>query len=143
MNQHKEDGARARVLAAALRTWAQVDPDPTPVAARFDVRQPPAWGHVATIDLGQQQHRKLIAFMRDDLATRTPGYGTPERAESVIHGLITELAAAGARYVTTADLVEAGTRIGRSRTWIAEHIGHLIDAGHLTETRRPDRYRIA
>ena len=143
MNHTKRNGVQARVFGAALRTWATVDADDAPTAVRLEVRQPPEWGYVATVNITARQHGRLLAFLRDDLAENRPGYSSPERAAAVIEGLLTELAAAGQSCVTTVDLVDAGPRIGRSRSWIAAHITDLVDAGRLIETRRPDVFRIA
>lgn len=140
MNQ--DDGMKARILAAALRNWATVDSDLTPTVARLQVRQPPAWGYAATVDISDRQYKRVLAFLRDDLIENRPGYSSPERAAKVVAGLLAEHRAAGRTRLTTADLVEAAPRIGRSRTWIAAHITELIDAGQLQETRRPGIFRI-
>lgn len=142
MNATESDGSRAKVLAAALRTWTTVDSDPEPPIARLEIRYPPAWAFASTNSITARQQQRLLAFLRDDLAENRPGYSTPERAARIIGGLLTELAAAGHAHITTADLAEAAPRIGRSRTWIAAHITDLIDAGRLVETRRPDTFRI-
>lgn len=141
MNQ--DDGTKARVLAAALRNWATIDADLTPTVARLQVRQPPAWGYAATVDISDRQYKRVLAFLRDDLIENRPGYSTPERAATVVAGLLAEHRAAGRNTLTAADLNEAAPRIGRSRTWIAAHITTLIDAGQLIETRRPGTFRIA
>ncbi|WP_329616455.1 hypothetical protein OG244_28415 [Streptomyces brevispora] len=143
MKPPESDGSRARVLAAALRTWTTIDNDLEPPVARIEIRYPPAWAFAATNSLTARQQTRLLAFLRDDLAENRPGHSTPERAAAVIDGLIAELAAAGRDRITTADLTQAAPRIGRSRTWIAAHITDLIDRGQLTETRRPDTFRIA
>lgn len=137
------DGTKARVLAAALRNWATVDIDPTPTVARLQVRQPPDWGYATTVDISDRQYKRVLAFLRDDLIENRPGYSTPERAARIITALLAERRAAGHTQLTTADLVDAAPRIGRSRAWIAAHITDLIDAGHLAETRRPGVFRIA
>jgi hypothetical protein len=141
MNQ--DDGAKARVLAAALRNWATVDADHTPTVARLHVRKPPEWGYCTTVDISDRQYKRVLAFLRDDLIENRPGYSSPERAAAIIAGLLAEHRAAGHTRLTTADLVEAAPRIGRSRSWIAAHITTLIDAGQLAETRRPGVFRIA
>lgn len=143
MKPASEDGTKARVLAAALRNWATVDADLGPTVARLEVRQPPSWGYAATVNISDRQYKRVLNFLRDDLIENRPGYSTPERAATVIEGLLQELAAAGRTRVTAADLVEAAPRIGRSRTWIAAHITDLIDFGRLRETRRADTFDIA
>ncbi|MEW1754716.1 hypothetical protein [Streptomyces angustmyceticus] len=143
MKPASENGTKARVLAAALRNWATVDADPAPTVARLEVRQPPAWGYAATVDISDRQYKRVLAFLRDDLIENRPGYSTPERAAAVVEALLVELVAAGQIRVTAADLVEAAPRIGRSRTWIAAHITDLIDSGRLRETRRADTFDIA
>ncbi|TSB13367.1 hypothetical protein FNJ62_29715 [Streptomyces benahoarensis] len=135
-------GARARVLAAALRNWTTLTPDTTPTTVRVQIRQPPDWQYVTTLDLTRHQHHRLLAWLRDDLTVHT-GTSTPERAAAVINAVLAELTAAGHTRLTTADLVDAADRIGRSHTWIATHITHLIDTGRLHETRRPGHFRIA
>ncbi|MGW2594786.1 hypothetical protein ACWCXC_31595 [Streptomyces sp. NPDC001515] len=138
-----ETGASAaKVLAAALRTWTTIDNDPEPPVARLEIRYPPAWAFASTSNITAQQQSRLLDFLRDDLAENRPGHSTPERAAAVINGLLAEVAAAGRDRITTADLAEAAPRIGRSRTWIAAHVTDLIDEGRLTETRRPDTFRI-
>ncbi|MFJ2568933.1 hypothetical protein ACIOYT_00735 [Streptomyces halstedii] len=143
MKSPKADGSRARVLAAALRTWTTVDSDPEPPIARIEIRYPPHWAFASTNPITARQQTRLLAFLRDDLAENRPGHSTPERAAAVINGLLAEHTAAGRTRITTADLADATPRIGRSRTWIAAHITDLIDAGQLHETRRPDTFRIA
>ncbi|MGW4270856.1 hypothetical protein ACWEGQ_00460 [Streptomyces seoulensis] len=143
MTRGQKTGTQARVLAAAIRTWATTNPDPSPPCARLQIRQPPTWSYTSTTDLTHQQHTRLLTLLRNDLANHHPGHSTPERAAAVIHGLITETAAASHRHITTADLVQAAPRIGRDRTWIASHITHLIDQGLLQETRHPNQFRIA
>lgn len=140
MNQ--DDGTKARVLAAALNNWARIDADLTPTVARLQIRQPPSWGYASTVDISDRQYKRVLAFLRDDLIENRPGYSSPERAAKVVAGLLAEHRAAGRTRLTTADLVEAAPRIGRSRTWIAAHITELIDAGQLQETRRPGIFRI-
>ncbi|GGX40497.1 hypothetical protein [Streptomyces noursei] len=143
MKPASEDGTKARVLAAALRNWATVDADMDPTVARLEVRQPPTWAYAATVNISDRQYKRVLAFLRDDLIENRPGYSTPERAADVVEALLQELLAAGRICVTTADLVEAVPRIGRSRTWIAAHITELIDSGRLRETRRTDTFNIA
>ncbi|MFJ2676376.1 hypothetical protein [Streptomyces sp. NPDC087525] len=143
MKTPKSDGSRAKVLAAAFRTWTTVLGDPEPAAARMEIRYPPDWAFAATVSITARQQKRLLGFLRDDLAENRPGYSTPDRAATVIDGLLAELAAAGRTRITTADLAEAAPRIGRSRTWIAAHITDLIDGGRLAETRRPGIFRIA
>ena len=138
----QEDGTKARVLAAARRNWATTDADHTPTVARITIRQPPHGGHAATIGISDRQYKRVLGFLRDDLIENRPGYSTPERAAQVIDGVIAEHRAAGYTRLTTADLVDAAPRIGRSRAWIAAHITHLIDTGALAETRRPGTFRI-
>lgn len=142
MKPPESDGSRAKVLAAAFRTWTTIDIDPEPPVARIEIRYPPAWAFAATNSLTARQQQRLLDFLRDDLAENRPGYSTPERAAHVIDGLLAELAAAGHTRITTADLTQAAPRIGRSRTWIAAHITDLIDSGRLIETRRTDTFRI-
>ncbi|WP_143666735.1 MULTISPECIES: hypothetical protein [unclassified Streptomyces] len=142
MKSPEMDGSRAKVLAAALRTWTIVDSDPEPTVARLEIRYPPHWAFASTNPITARQQGRLLAFLRDDLAENRPSHSTPERAAAVIHGLLAEHAAAGRDRITTADLTEAAPRIGRSRTWIAAHVTDLIDAGVLHETRRPDTFRI-
>ncbi|MGQ4733447.1 hypothetical protein ACUN3E_38035 [Streptomyces sp. Ju416(a)] len=142
MKSPETDGGRAKVLAAALRTWTTVDNDPQPPVARLEIRYPPHWAFASTNNITARQQTRLLAFLRDDLAENRPSHSTPERAAAVIHGLITEHVAAGHTRITTADLAEAAPRIGRSRTWIAAHITDLVDAGVLHETRRLDTFRI-
>ncbi|MGW3594991.1 hypothetical protein [Streptomyces sp. NPDC005167] len=143
MKQPETDGVHAKILAAAIRTWTTVDNDPEPPVVRIEIRYPPAWAFASTNNLTARQQKRLLAFLRDDLAENRPGFSTPERAAAVIGGLLAELAAAGRTRITTADLAEAAPRIGRSRTWIAAHITELIDDGRLIETRRVDTFRIA
>ncbi|MFJ3141696.1 hypothetical protein ACIPJM_04495 [Streptomyces halstedii] len=143
MKSPETDGSRARVLAAALRTWTTVDSDPEPPVARIEIRYPPHWAFASTNPITARQQTRLLAFLRDDLAENRPSHSTPERAAAVITGLIAEHAAAGRTRITTADFADAAPRIGRSRTWIAAHITDLIDAGQLHETRRPGTFRIA
>ncbi|MGX1632653.1 hypothetical protein ACWGUL_01145 [Streptomyces albidoflavus] len=141
-----KEGADARVLATALRTWATVSHHPTqqPIeTARIQIRQPPNWEFAGTIPINHTQHQRLLGLLREDLAEHHPAHSTPERSADVINGLITELAVAGRTRLTTADLAAAAPRIGRSRAWIAEHINHLVDSGRLIETRKPDTFRIA
>lgn len=137
-----ESGKRARVIGAALRNWASISGhlDQTPTAARLQVRQPPGWGYVGTVDITNRQYQRLLDFLRDDLAEHHPGHSTPERAAAVIDAVLDELAAEGRTRITATDLVAAAPRIGRPRTWIAAHISHLIDTGRLTETRRPGTF---
>ncbi|MFI8942735.1 hypothetical protein [Streptomyces syringium] len=139
---NREDGTQAKVLAAALRNWATIDADPSPTVARLVIRQPPEWAYTATVNITGRQYKRVLAFLRDDLADEHPGRSTPERAAAVIDGLITEHRVAGHAHITTADLVEAAPRIGRTRTWIAAHIAELVDTGQLHETRRPQRFRL-
>ncbi|MGW0015395.1 hypothetical protein ACWDVX_37315 [Streptomyces tendae] len=143
MTQGRKEGTEARVLAAALRTWADIDHDPTPACVRLQIRQPPNWQLASTTNLTHQQHTRFLAFLRDDLANHHPAHSSPERSAHIIRGLITETAAAGHRHITSRDLVQAAPRIGRSRSWIAAHITHLVDQGVLHETRQPGRFRIA
>jgi hypothetical protein len=143
MKPPESDGSRAKVLAAAFRTWTTVDATPEPAVARIEIRYPPAWAFASTTAITARQQRRLLDFLRDDLAENRPGNSTPERSARVIAGLLAELVAAGQTRITTADLAQAAPRIGRSRTWIAAHITDLIDAGTLHETRRPDTFRIA
>lgn len=143
MKHAETDGSHAEILAAAFRTWTTVDNDPEPPVARIEIRYPPAWSFASTNSLTARQQKRLLDFLREDLAENRPSHSTRERAAAVITGLLNELAAAGRTRITTADLAEAAPRIGRSRTWIAAHITHLIDSGHLHETRRPDTFRIA
>ncbi|WP_069751612.1 hypothetical protein [Streptomyces sp. EN16] len=143
MKSPETDGSRAKVLAAALRTWTTVDNDPEPTVARLEIRYPPHWAFASTNPITARQQGRLLAFFRDDLAENRPSHSTPERAAAVIHGLLAERTAAGRDRITTADLTEAAPRIGRSRTWIAAHVTDLIDTGVLHETRRPDTFRIA
>ncbi|WP_435597079.1 hypothetical protein [Streptomyces anulatus] len=142
MKPPETDGSRAKVLAAALRTWTTVDNDPESPVARLEIRYPPHWAFTSTNNITARQQGRLLAFLRDDLAENRPSHSTPERAAAVIHGLLVEHAAAGRTRITTADLAEAAPRIGRSRTWIAAHVTELIDTGVLHETRRPDTFRI-
>lgn len=142
MKSPEMDGSRAKVLAAALRTWTTVDNDPEPTVARLEIRYPPHWAFASTNPITARQQGRLLAFLRDDLAENRPSHSTPERAAAVIHGLLAEHTAAGRDRITTADLTEAAPRIGRSRTWIAAHVTDLIDTGVLHETRRPDTFRI-
>ncbi|MGQ4353188.1 hypothetical protein [Streptomyces drozdowiczii] len=142
MKPSETDASAAKVLAAALRTWTTADGDPEPSVARLEIRYPPAWAFAATNSLTARQQQRLLNFLRDDLAENRPGYSTPERAATIIDGLLAEATAAGRDRITTADLAEAAPRIGRSRSWIAAHITDLIDNGRLTETRRPNTFRI-
>lgn len=142
MNHGKKDYHHARVFAAALTNWIALNPDDSPPATRLDIRQPPNWTHTATLTLTERQQQRILTVLRNDLAENRPGYTTPERAAQIIDGLLTELAAAGRTRITTADLVEAAPRIGRSRRWIADHITTLLDNGRLAETRRPNTFRI-
>lgn len=143
MKPASEDGTKARVLASALRNWATVDADQAPTVARLEIRQPPTWAYATTVNISDRQYKRVLAFLRDDLIENRPGYSTPERAATVIEGVLRELVAAGRIRITAADLVEAAPRIGRSRSWIATHITDLIDTGRLRETRRADTFDIA
>lgn len=137
------DGRQARVLAGALRNWAAIDPDTTPIAARIQIRQPPEWGYVATINLTDQQTHRILGLLRDDLTHNTPHLASPDRAAAVIDALITELRTAGHTTLHVRDLVAAAPRIGRPAAWIAAHLGDLADQGQIEETWRPHVFRIA
>lgn len=138
-----QDGREARVLAAALRHWTNTNPTPDPTAARLQIRQPPNWDFVSTTNLTQPQTRRILALLRDDLTAHTPHPTTPEQAAEAIQALLTEHRAAGHTTIHARDLTEAATRIGRPRTWIAAHLGELIDSQQIQETWRPSVYRIA
>lgn len=137
------DGRQARILAGALRNWAGIDPDTTPTAARIQIRQPPEWGYVATINITNQQTHRILDLLRDDLAANTPHLASPERAAAVINDLITEHRTAGHTTLHVRDLVHAAPRIGRPAAWIAAHLGDLADTGQIEETWRPGVFRIA
>lgn len=137
------DGRQARVLAGALRNWAAIDTDHTPTAARIQIRQPPEWGYVATINITERQTRRILDLLRDDLTAHTPGLATPERAATVIQALLTERRTAGHTTIHVRDLIEAAPRIGRPNAWIAEHLNQLADQGQIEETWRPNVFRIA
>lgn len=137
------DAPPAQVLGFALRTWATLnESDHTPVVARLQVRQPPGWGHVETVDLTGRQCLRIRDFLRNDLAEYNPGHRTREEAAAVVETVLHEITLEGRNKVTAADLVAAAPRIGRSRAWIAAHVSELVDAGRLVETCRPGVFRI-
>ncbi|GHB15998.1 hypothetical protein GCM10010330_81310 [Streptomyces tendae] len=143
MNAATADGRQARVLAGALRNWAAIDTDETPVAARIQIRQPPEWGFVSTINITDQQTHRLLDLLRDDLAANTPHLASHERGAAVIDDLITQRRTEGHTTLHVRDLVHAAPRIGRPASWIAAHLGDLADAGLIEETWRPGLFRIA
>lgn len=77
MKPPESDGSPAKVLAAAFRTWTTVDADPEPAVARLEIRYPPDWAFASTNSLTARQQKRLLAFLRDDLAENRPGYSTP------------------------------------------------------------------
>ena len=137
------DGRQARVLAGALRNWAAIDADNGPTSARIQIRQPPDWDFVGTVNITDQQSHRILNLLRDDLTNNTPGLASPERAAAVIQDLITERRTAGHTTIHVRDLIAAAPRIGRPRTWIADHLNQLADSGELEETWRPSVFRIA
>jgi hypothetical protein len=137
------DGRQARVLAGALRNWAAIDTDNGTTAARIQIRQPPEWGFVGTINITDQQTHRILELLREDLTNNTPHLASPERAAAVIHALITERRTAGHTTIHVRDLIAAAARIGRSNAWIAAHLGDLADQGEIEETWRPSVFRIA
>ncbi|MDI5967152.1 hypothetical protein [Streptantibioticus silvisoli] len=137
------DGRQARVLGAALRNWASHTADPGPPAVRLQIRQPPDWSYVNAVDLTDDQYQRLLAFLRDDLTAYQPEpQPSPGSATRAFDGYLAELRVAGHTRLTAAELLDAAPRVGRSRTWIAQHVTHLIDTGQLRETRRPGVFRI-
>ena len=143
MNTTSPDGRHARILAGALRNWAALNDDdtPAPTAARIQIRQPPDWGYVATINITREQTDRILQLLRDDLTDPTPHPTSPDRAAAVINHLITERRTAGHTTLHVRDLNQA--RIGRPTAWIAAHLGHLADTGQIAETWRPGLFRIA
>lgn len=137
------EGREARVLTAALRHWAALDTDPAPTAVRLQIRQPPNWEYAGTINITHAQADRILGLIRDDVTAHTPRTATPEHAAAAIQALLAEHRAAGHTTIHAHDLVQAATRIGRSRTWIAEHLNDLADSGQIAETWRPHTFRIA
>lgn len=132
-------GTRARVLAAALRTWTTLRSGPSSeTAVRVDVRQPTDWGHVGTIDLDPGQAGRVLAFLRDDVARTGPA----ATVAAHVDGWLTEQAAAGRRRIHAADLLDVVSRAGRPKQEMAAHLTHLVDTGRLRETWRPGVYRL-
>lgn len=137
------DGRQARVLAGALRNWAALDTDHGPTAARIQIRQPPNWEYVGTVNVTHDQVDRILGLFRDDVTAHTPHLASPERAAAVINHLITERRAAGHTTIHVRDLTEAAPRIGRPNAWIAAHLNDLADKGQIQETWRPSVFRIA
>jgi hypothetical protein len=137
------DGRQARILAGALRNWAAIDNNPGPTAARIQIRQPPEWDYVATINITDQQTHRILDLLRDDLTANTPHLASPQRAAAVIADLLAERRTAGHTTIHVRDLVEAAPRIGRPAAWIAAHLNDLADRGQIEETWRPSVFRIA
>lgn len=137
------DGRQARVLASALRNWAAIDTDNGPTAARIQIRQPPTWDYVGTVNITEQQTHRILELLRGDVTANTPHLASPERAAAVIQALLTERRTAGHTTIHVRDLIEAAPRIGRDRAWIAAHLNQLADQGQIEETWRPSVFRIA
>ncbi|MEU8469576.1 hypothetical protein AB0F30_16910 [Streptomyces sp. NPDC029006] len=137
------EGRQARILTAALRNWAALDTTHAPTAARIQIRQPPTWEYAGTINITSDQTNRLLGLIRDDVTTHTPHPTSPEQAATAIQALLTERRAAGHTTIHARDLIEAATRIGRPRAWIADHLNHLADTGQIAETWRPSVFRIA
>lgn len=144
----RRTGALARVVAAALRTWSTAldddrhDPTGPAAAVRLDVRQPGAWSHVGTISLTEPQSHRVLGFLRRDVAERTPRPCSAAQAVHLIDGHLSQARAAGRRTIRVAELLDLAHRTGRSKEWLAAHLVHLIDAGHLRETWRAGVYRL-
>lgn len=131
----------AAVLTAALNSWATAtrDPDTEPVA-RIELRQAPDWAHVGKVGLTAGQADRLLYLLREDLIP--PRRNTPTQAAAAVDQILAEWRAEGRTRITPADLVDQVPRIAQSRAWLADHLVHLVDAGYLTETRRPGTYRL-
>ena len=132
----RDRSRRARVVAAALRTWATLRRTTTPPAVRVDVRQPERWSHVATIDLDDAGADRVLALLREDVAR------TPATLADHVDGWLTEQAAAGRTRVRARDLLDVAVRAGRTKSELAAHLAGLVDAGRLRETRRPGVFRL-
>jgi hypothetical protein len=137
------EGRHARVLTAALRNWAALDTTHTPTAARIQIRQPPTWEYVGTINITDTQVDRILSLIRDDVTAHTPHLASPEHAAAAIQALLAERRAAGHTTIHARDLTEAAARIGRPRAWIADHLNQLADTGQIQETWRPSVFRIA
>ena len=131
---------RAAVLAAALHSWTVATADTTPVGTQVVLREGPDWQWLATNPLTDSQVDRVIGFLRADLAV--PGPTTAVQAGAAVDQILAEWRAEGRKTVRPADFVEALPRIGRSRSWLAHHLVHLVDSKYLPETRRPGVYRL-
>ena len=135
-------GRRARVVAAALRVWT-AGARPDAAALRLEVREPGTWEHAATVNVGDDQAERLLALLRRDVADRTPRACTPDQAAAAVHDRLVALLAADRRTISRAELVDVARRCGQSTQWLAGHVLHLLDAGHLrVRWWRPRSYRI-
>lgn len=132
---------RAAVLATALRYWSAATPSSTePPSGRIVVREAPDWQQIGSQDLTRQQMSRLIGLLHDDLVPA--GRATTVQAQAAVDQVLAEWRAEGCRLARPADWVAVLPRIGRDRTWLADHLVHLADAGYLHETRRPGTYRL-
>lgn len=131
---------RAAVLAAALHHWATATRDAEAPTGRLTVREAPDWQHLGSQDLTRRQISRLLDLLRDDLTQ--PGPTTPVQAAAAVDQILAEWRAEGRKTVRPGDWMAVLPRIGRPRTWLAEHLVHLADSGYLHETRRPGTYRL-
>lgn len=131
---------RAAVLAAALHSWNTTTSDGADASARVVIRQSPDWQHLGAEDLTDQQITRLLDVLRGDLIQ--PGPATPMQAAAAVDQILAEWRAEGRSTVRPGDWMAVLPRIGRSRSWLAAHLVHLIDGGYLHETRRPGTYRL-
>lgn len=131
---------RAAVLAAALHGWATATTDTTPVGTQVVLREGPDWQWLATNPLTDSQVDRVIDLLRADLVAPAPT--TPVQAAAAVDQLLAEWRAEGRKTVRPEDFVAVLPRIGRSRSWLAQHLVHLADSKYLRETRRPGVYRL-
>lgn len=130
----------AAVLAAALSSWATATRDHTPPTARLELRQAPEWKYTGKVPLTEGQIGRLLALLREDLTP--PRANTAEQAAAAVDQILAEWRAEGRTTIRPADLVAQLPRIAQTRAWLAGHLGELVDAGYLRETRRPGVYRM-
>lgn len=133
----------ARVLAAALRSWAHATRGAGRTATRLEVRATPDWDHTGTVNLTHGQTQRLVTFMRDDLDTHLPAPTDDTAAERLLDTHLDDLAAAGQHRIRPADLLDIAHRAGRPKAWAAEQVDRLEQAGRISSRRwRPGVYRI-
>lgn len=130
----------AAVLAAAVASWAKTTADAGQPTARIELRQAPNWAYIGRTTLTDSQVTRLLDVLREDLTPAAPL--TPEQASAAVDQLLAEWRAEGRTRIHADDLTAALPRVGRSRTWLAQHLTNLADQGYLAETRRPGTYRI-